>query len=155
MGCNMNFADCTGGYADGCETDITSNVAHCGNCGTACSVAHGTAACVTKMCQIGSCNAGWSDCGGGYGDGCETNTGGSDINNCGSCGNYCDAANKHYGNGCANGGCTCDGGPPCDGTNFWCKAGSACSKYANGHSCGGNSECWSNNCKNGSNRYCQ
>jgi hypothetical protein len=65
--CDMGWADCTGGAADGCETDITmpSNCGACGNvCGTneTCNMA-GDCACGTSIssptgpaCTTGTCN---------------------------------------------------------------------------------------------------
>jgi hypothetical protein len=151
--CMSSYGDCNNMYSDGCETDVTSDPNHCGNCTMKCMVANGTPACVSKMCQIGSCNTNWGDCDLSYGNGCETNTS-SDVSNCGACNNDCNAAGKHYGDGCASGSCTCNGGPACDGSTNWCAGGGGC-LLANGQTCTGNAQCWSNNCKNGSNRYCQ
>jgi hypothetical protein len=87
--CNMGFADCFGGAADGCETNLTNDVAHCGSCGNACPpVPFGAKACVASTCTIGMCGPNHQDCNNNVMDGCETDTTG-DVNNCGMCGNVC------------------------------------------------------------------
>ncbi len=85
--CDAGFDDCSGGAADGCETNIWQHT----NCGTGCS---GRINCTTRpnttsgTCNMGTCNimcaAGFRDCTGGVGDGCETA-----IWNDTSCGNSC------------------------------------------------------------------
>ncbi|MBK8258485.1 MAG: hypothetical protein IPK82_38230 [Polyangiaceae bacterium] len=87
--CNMGFADCFGGATDGCETNLTSDVGHCGTCGNGCpNVPFGAKACVNSMCTIGSCGQDHSDCNGNVMDGCETDTT-ADIMNCGGCNVVC------------------------------------------------------------------
>ncbi len=89
--CNANYGDCDSSTANGCETNITNNVQHCGSCGTVCGgQANATGySCVASACQVASCNAGTADCDGLYSNGCETNTASGDINNCGGCGIKC------------------------------------------------------------------
>jgi hypothetical protein len=109
--CNNNFADCNGTAADGCETNLTNTVAHCGNCGTNCSgngwpnVA--TYSCNASMCGIATCNGGSADCNGVANDGCEVNTTNT-VNHCGGCATDCNA--KGWANvmsyGCSGGNCT-------------------------------------------------
>jgi hypothetical protein len=43
-GCNPPYEDCNQYYADGCETNLSKNAAHCGACG--------------HVCDAGSCNDG-------------------------------------------------------------------------------------------------
>lgn len=45
--CEAGFADCNGDAADGCEVDVTSDVAHCGDCGRSCKNA-----CVKGACDL-------------------------------------------------------------------------------------------------------
>ena len=97
-GCSAGYRDCNGGYANGCETNINTDVNNCGGCGTVCRVANGTPSCTNGGCAIASCNAGYRDCGGGYANGCETNIN-TDANNCGACGNRCASGV------CTNGSC--------------------------------------------------
>jgi hypothetical protein len=44
--CSAGTADCNGIASDGCETDLTSDFANCGACGTSC----GTASCTAGAC---------------------------------------------------------------------------------------------------------
>lgn len=86
--CATGFADCDGMAANGCEVDTRGSVANCGGCGTACTVANGTAACVSGACAVGTCAAGFADCDGSAVNGCEVDTRGS-VANCGGCGTTC------------------------------------------------------------------
>jgi hypothetical protein len=111
--CNNDFEDCDGMDANGCEVNLDTNAAHCGECGRAC----GNQNVATATCQNGTCN---STCNQGYGncsrpaapaadDGCETDTNAS-VQHCGGCNQNCDP-NNATGN-CSGGTCmiaTCDG----------------------------------------------
>ena len=90
--CNAGFANCDGNGANGCETNISSNVNNCGACGVVCSFANGTGACTASACTVASCNAGFANCDGNGANGCETNIS-SNVNNCGACGVSCAIAN--------------------------------------------------------------
>ncbi|HEX7479503.1 MAG TPA: MopE-related protein [Polyangiales bacterium] len=61
--------DCNG-TADQTFTFAT-DVNHCGNCSTVCTVANGVPKCSTGTCSIGSCNTGFVDANHTYSDGCE------------------------------------------------------------------------------------
>ena len=103
--CNTGFADCFGGVVNGCETDLTSDVNHCGDCATVCPlVANGSRSCATGMCGIASCAAGFGNCDNLLGNGCET-TFAADLNNCGSCGHVCPTPANGTAS-CASGMCT-------------------------------------------------
>ncbi len=80
--------------------DPESDPAHCGNCGTACSVANGVPACKDGACSVGACAEGFSDCDLKYANGCEASTS-SDSQNCGACGVKCVVA---HGLGACGGG---------------------------------------------------
>ena len=124
--CNAGFADCFGGALDGCETDLTTDVDHCGGCGTICpQVAHGARSCVASTCGIASCATGYADCNMMVGDGCEQDLN-TDVNNCGMCGMVCPTPNGGTA-GCVGGTCTLAGcnagfsncnGMPGDGCEF-------------------------------------
>jgi hypothetical protein len=87
--CDAGFDDCFGGATDGCETNLTTDVAHCGTCGNVCPpVAFGQKACANSMCGIGMCSPDYKDCNNDAMDGCETNVT-SDVMNCGMCNNAC------------------------------------------------------------------
>jgi hypothetical protein len=74
-GCTAGWGDCINGYADGCETDLTSNNANCGQCGKSCTTACvgnvAATACVASNCTITSCSGAFTDNNGTCSDGCE------------------------------------------------------------------------------------
>jgi hypothetical protein len=82
--CSPGFADCSGGYGNGCETNINTDLGNCGTCGNACTAANGSPACVTGACQVKTCTGTYADCNGAVTDGCETNTA-TNRNRCGGC----------------------------------------------------------------------
>ena len=84
--CNTGLGDCNHNPADGCEFDVSSDLANCGACGRLCSGAGGSATCVGGQCQL-ACSAGFADCNFNPTDGCETRLG--TLSNCSSCGNVC------------------------------------------------------------------
>ena len=86
--CNAGFGNCNGMTFDGCEMDTTSDPSNCGNCGAVCSAPNSTPQCAASTCQVGTCNAGYSDCNGMPFDGCEVDTT-SDPSNCGTCAAVC------------------------------------------------------------------
>jgi hypothetical protein len=94
--CAAGQADCVNGLADGCETDTTRNVLHCGSCDNACPSAGGTPSCIESKCGLSDCASPLADCNGDAklptGNGCETDTS-TDSNNCGGCGVQCYFAN--------------------------------------------------------------
>lgn len=79
--CEDGLADCDGSFDNGCETDISSDVANCGGCadqgGDTCEPrAHASAACDDGECHY-TCSSGWDDLNGdlnaaGTSDGCES-----------------------------------------------------------------------------------
>lgn len=88
MSCEKGFADCDGEVANGCEADLQSAVNHCGACGTTCSYAHASAACLLGQCTLGNCDLSFENCNGTADDGCETNLK-ADPANCSACGQVC------------------------------------------------------------------
>jgi len=102
--CNPGFFDCNGANADGCEKNVTNDTQNCGGCGIACSFPNSTASCSASTCQISSCNAGFANCDGMNGTGCEVNIN-TDPNNCSSCGNTC-SSNHINVRTCTGGSCT-------------------------------------------------
>src|SRR6478609_165367 len=106
--CSPGLADCTGGYADGCETNTNTDLANCGTCGKACTTANGAAACVSGACQVKTCTGAWGDCNELASDGCETNTVSSQTH-CGACTGAsvnCDTVFPHAVGKCASSACT-------------------------------------------------
>ena len=116
--CDAGFDDCFGGATDGCETNLTNDVAHCGTCGNVCpAVPFGQKACMNSMCTIGMCSPDHQDCNNNVMDGCETDTT-DDVLHCGACNNPC--PDPMNGTGvCEASACTlgaCDAGfSNCDG----------------------------------------
>jgi len=105
--CAAGRGDCNGDPDDdaahgGCETDLLTDGASCGACGTVCGIANGDAQCTAGVCSIKACTTGFDDCKGGYDDGCETKTS-TDLSNCGACGKACVATNGQP--ACVSGAC--------------------------------------------------
>lgn len=101
--CNPGFDHCDTNVANGCETDIRTNLMNCGSCGRSCMLANATARCVGGMCTVGTCSAGFGNCDTNDTNGCETNTLTNPMH-CGMCGRACMLANATA--GCAAGMCT-------------------------------------------------
>ena len=96
--CSATQLDCNADAVDGCETDTTTDVLHCGDCVTECSgsAPHAEPACVDSACTL-ACSDGYLDCDGT--SGCEIE-GALDEANCGTCGRACGA-----GAACIEGSC--------------------------------------------------
>jgi hypothetical protein len=91
--CNFGYEDCDKSAQNGCEANLSSDAANCGNCGNACpAISNGTAGCISGNCGIAMCSTGYGDCNSSLFDGCEAQTD-ADPNNCGACGNRCTFAN--------------------------------------------------------------
>ncbi|MDO9022136.1 MAG: hypothetical protein Q7V43_34735, partial [Myxococcales bacterium] len=97
--CASGLGDCDGSAATGCEASLSSDLRNCGACGRACATANASAACAAGRCAIVRCDAGYGDCDGDPGNGCETALG-ADARHCGACGVVCGG-----GTVCANGAC--------------------------------------------------
>jgi Stigma-specific protein, Stig1 len=108
-GCNPPWADCNGIYADGCETDLSSNSSNCGACGHACGT---NQTCCHSMCvntqsfqtDVNNCGMCGIVCPPGYN--CCAGVCSNplmDDNNCGGCGKARCTGGQH----CVNGGCVC------------------------------------------------
>jgi hypothetical protein len=89
--CTVGHADCNTTAADGCEVDLRTDVAHCGDCATACTAAPGaTVSCVAGACHLSGCQAGFGNCDADGANGCERDLR-TDVAHCGACGNACPA----------------------------------------------------------------
>lgn len=100
--CNMSFGDCDKIVSNGCETNTSTTVSHCGGCGKACAaLANATGACVGGACALGTCKANFADCDKSMANGCEVSTA-TDVNNCGMCGKVCAANEVCAGGVCAS-----------------------------------------------------
>jgi hypothetical protein len=101
--CTPGFGNCDGNDANGCETNLNTDAAHCGACATACPTeANSTPGCTMGACDI-RCNAGFGNCDGNPANGCETNLTNT-LASCGSCGAVCMPA--HATPVCAGGACS-------------------------------------------------
>ncbi len=114
--CNTGFGNCDGNAANGCETDLRTDVGNCGTCSNRCAPANGVGTCSAGVCGIARCNVGFANCDANVANGCEVNLQ-TDANNCGACGTVC---RNHIGGGntCSSGACmpTCNTGyANCDG----------------------------------------
>ena len=102
--CNAGFANCFGPPTT-CETDLQTDVNHCGMCGTPCpSVANATVSCGGVQCGIAACAPTYADCDLTFADGCEVSLP-TDVNNCGTCNNVCPTPPNGVA-GCAGSACT-------------------------------------------------
>src|SRR5512133_595692 len=90
--CLTGYGDCDGVPANGCETNVLTDLANCGVCGGACSLPNATATCSAGKCSVVSCANGWYDCNGVAEDGCEVNLL-SNIDHCGKCNSPCSRTN--------------------------------------------------------------
>lgn len=86
--CDVGYADCDGGGENGCEADVSADVASCGDCGNACGAPTGTVGCSEGRCVILACPEGTGDCNDDPADGCEADLL-WDGRNCGGCGRFC------------------------------------------------------------------
>ena len=85
--CQAGRAECGGGSATDCETDITTTQ-NCGRCANACAIPNASARCGANGCALDACNPGFANCDGNLANGCEVNLAQS-ATNCGACNNAC------------------------------------------------------------------
>ncbi|MBI5528606.1 MAG: hypothetical protein HY897_19930 [Deltaproteobacteria bacterium] len=76
--CNSGFANCDSDWFTGCETNLSSDARHCGDCATDCGQ---HSVCNLKQC---ACEVGYGNCNTIWTDGCET-----DLNALTTCGTDC------------------------------------------------------------------
>jgi hypothetical protein len=86
--CDDGRADCVNGLEDGCETNTTVNIRHCGVCDFSCPSNVGTPACEEGRCGISTCIDPNAECDPNDPIVCETNVT-NDIDHCGGCGTPC------------------------------------------------------------------
>jgi hypothetical protein len=88
--CASGFGDCDGNPATGCETSVTDDVMHCGDCATRCVYPHAAGTCTAGRCVFGPCAPGYADCNAAPADGCEAPL--DTPAACGRCGVVCTGA---------------------------------------------------------------
>ncbi len=88
--CSANFRSCDGNPDNGCETS-TQTLTDCGACGTPCNLANASETCPNGVCTLGTCTAGFGNCDGTPGNGCETTLG--NTTHCNACGQGCTNSN--------------------------------------------------------------
>ena len=114
--CPQGFDDCDGKSSTKCETNLMTNLAHCGRCGNACGTfPNSITTCRYGICGL-TCMPGWGNCDGNAANGCETYLI-DNPNHCGWCENFCSPAANATAT-CGSGGCgfTClPGWGNCDG----------------------------------------
>ncbi|MFO0660796.1 MAG: hypothetical protein U0165_13330 [Polyangiaceae bacterium] len=74
--CNSGYGNCNGLYADGCETNTTTDSANCGTCGTSCAASCtgnvSAVSCSAGACKVVACtSSSYLDLDGLCSDGCE------------------------------------------------------------------------------------
>lgn len=108
VSCKGSFALCSDDWSSGCQVDVLSSSAHCGDCGVDCNVGDNlrSGACLAGACDIlpGGCEDGWGDCNRQHVDGCETDLR-SSIDSCGACGKSCLGGANVTGASCEAGAC--------------------------------------------------
>ncbi len=89
LACSPAYSDCDGDCANGCETNVNTDVRNCGACGNACLTRPGfITRCVSGVCTGMACEN--ADCDGDPTNGRETNLL-TDACNCGACGRRCES----------------------------------------------------------------
>ncbi|MDX9719133.1 MAG: MXAN_6577-like cysteine-rich protein [Myxococcota bacterium] len=129
--CLSGFANCDSSFETGCETELSTSAAHCGQCHRPCTNEHGESACVNGECVLTlPCEEGWDDCDGDPWNGCETalNT----PEDCGACGLQCGLGANCEAQLCvcpdtSGSGELCPVGHHCIGDSCFCGFGEACS----------------------------
>lgn len=108
--CNEGFADCDRTRDNGCEINLQTNSRNCNECDAECPADPGKSPyCKAGECGQTVCAAGRGDCNGDPSDpggACETSLD-DDADNCGACGNKCEAVNAEV--ACVDGKCVISG----------------------------------------------
>ncbi len=88
--CEANYKNCDTDPSNGCEVNITNDLANCGNCGVPCNYDHASEACIGGGCIMGQCDQDYANCNAINADGCEAHLT-DDKDHCGTCGTDCDS----------------------------------------------------------------
>lgn len=82
-GCAAQWGNCDQLPGNGCEQTLSTDK-HCGGCGQIATLPNATATCAEGTAAVKQCHAGWGNCDGVGGNGCETYTL-SSVQHCGGC----------------------------------------------------------------------
>jgi hypothetical protein len=126
--CAAGRGDCDANPSNGCETDTSDDMDHCGMCNNRCTLPDAMSACSAGGCVVTGCEGDFRDCDLMAANGCETSLG-TDAN-CGSCGDACAP-----GVPCTGGVCLAGCGPMCGGCNGTCGTGGSRCDCAAGCTC--------------------
>jgi hypothetical protein len=87
--CEAGYDDCNMMPMDGCESNIQTDVNHCGGCRNRCVLNNGREYnCMAGMCSARLCLSGFGDCDNVAANGCETNVT-TTAEHCSRCGSAC------------------------------------------------------------------
>jgi hypothetical protein len=119
-GCQADWQDCEGGLADGCESNVDSDVQDCGACDAVCGTTNASATQCSGGTCAPQCTGSWDVCDGSA-NGCTTNLA-NDEQNCGGCGSgfVCQSAGTSS-NNCVDSSCDpqCSSGRgDCDSSRY-------------------------------------
>jgi hypothetical protein len=126
---------CANGACKGCQPACGGKACGGDGCGGSCGSCGKNQSCAGGTC---ACNAGFKDCDGDSGNGCEANLA-TDTGNCGDCGRGCTAGGECARASCQNGGCVetpINEGGACGGQGdcYRCKGG-ACACFTPHYEC--------------------
>jgi len=98
--CAAPFADCDGNPANGCETNLATDVRACGSCGARCEPPNAIGVCAAGACRVSACLGPFRDCDTNPASGCEANINTTSAH-CGACGRACPLGLRCLGGPCA------------------------------------------------------
>jgi hypothetical protein len=105
--CAEGFGDCDGDPANGCETNLASDVQNCGACLNYCVHVGAYSRCNAGACELDRCDPPYADCNGQPDDGCEVPVG------AGGCETRCEASATMLDPVPADDSCNCPAGMAC------------------------------------------
>ncbi len=101
--CAAGRGDCDSNEANGCESDIRTDLMNCGGCGMNCAPANAAPVCAGGLCGLSRCNVGFANCDAMAANGCEVDTQSNPLH-CGMCSRACVLPNAAT--GCMDSACT-------------------------------------------------
>ncbi len=86
--CQAGYGNCNDVREDGCEQRTFDSAQNCGVCGRTCTSVNASSVCMTSLCGLGTCSAGFGNCDQEPANGCETDTR-IEVLHCGGCDQPC------------------------------------------------------------------